>query len=127
MSFRHEWNGKVDNYLFYLIDHQGNETFIAEGCGDRPDPGDNGFDYDMWLHVVDCYPTIGNVYNTMFVFHFGCDTVKMVQHLNCVGNVSQQIITTFYNGIDRNGAIKDLIDYCQETFKKDHKAFEYRF
>lgn len=127
MRFRHEWNEETNTYHFYLIDHQDNETFIAEGCKDTPDPGDNGFDYDMWLYVVDRYPTIGNVYSTMFAFHFGCVAVKMVQQLNRVGDVSQQIVTTFYNGIDRDSAIKDLIEYCQETFKKDHKAFNYKY
>lgn len=123
MSFRHEWHESVDAYLFYYTDHWGNEFLIAEGARDVSDPGDNGFDYDMWLVINDCYPTVSNTHITMFTFHFGCVAVKMIQRLSRIGNTSQEIITTFHEGIDRNGMVKDLIDYCQGLFRKDCNAF----
>lgn len=127
MRFRHEWCRGINAYRFYYTDHWGNEFLIAEGVNDRPDPGDNGFDYDMWLVINDCYPTVSNTHSTMFAFHFGCVAVKMVQQISRIGDTSQEIITTFHNGIDQDSAVKDLIEYCQETFKKDHKAFEYKY
>lgn len=123
MSFRHEWCKGVDAYRFYYIDHWGNEFLIADGVRDTSDPGDDG----MWLNMNDCYPTVSNTHNTAFAFGLDCVAVTMAQRLSRIGDTSQEIITTFHKGIDRDGIVKDLIDYCRETFKKDHNAFIYVF
>jgi hypothetical protein len=119
MSFRHEWCKGVNAYRFYYTDRWGNEFLIAEGVRDTPDPGDNG----MWLTMNDCYPTVSNTYSTTFVFELNRVAVIMFQRLSCIRDTSQEIITTFHKGIDRDGIVKDLIDYCRETFEKDCNAF----
>lgn len=105
-KFRHEWNEACFAFCFYKINDDGTETFIGTGHSDCPNPGDNGYDWEMCIRILTNDESIWNTYGTTFGLYFSKPTVLMVNRWNCSKTVWQETITTFFKRYRRGGKVK---------------------